>query len=287
MTVAQVREVLQKAAVRFGENNATRLAAAFAFYAVLSLAPLLVFAVAIATNFMDNGTLRGQIMSEAQAQLGKGAAELVSNIIQQASKPGASLWASIISIVLALVAASGLFDQLNSAVDTIWKVAPVKGNLVKNFFLQKLVSILMALIFVSLIFVWMAIDSVMSYIRANMGGNAAVWQLLSFGASVAFLTVLFAIAFKGLPKGMVAWKDVWLPAAVTAIGFGLSKYILSLYFAHANVGLAYGPAGALVVILLWLYYSSQIFFFGVELVFAYSYAFGSHKSDLEGQLEFS
>lgn len=286
MTVGQLRELLVKAAARFNEDNATRLAAAFSFYAVLALAPLLVFAVALASHFLDQGELHAQIITQAKEQLGRGAADLVTSMIQQANKPGASIIASIVSLVLALIAASGLFDQLDAAVSSIWKISAKKGNLVQTFLLKKIVAITMALIFVALIFVWMALDSVISYWRAHTGLSPA-WHLVSFGVSVAFLSVVFAIAFKGLPRGMVQWRDVWIPACVTAFGFGLSKYLLSLYFAYSNVGLAYGPAGALVVILLWLYYSSQIFFFGVELVFAFAYEFGSHKTELAGELEFS
>jgi membrane protein len=113
------------------------------------------------------------------------------------------------------------------------------------------------------------------------------WRLISFLASVAFLTGIFGITFKSLPRRMVSWRDVWFPAFVTAVGFGISKYLLGLYFGLGHIGTAYGPAGALIVILLWFYYSSQIFFFGAELVFAYAYECGSHMKEIPGELEVS
>ncbi len=288
MTVGQLRELLQKSAGKFGEDNATRLAAAFSFYAVLSLAPLLVFAIALASNFLDQGTLRTQLLASARDQLGAGAAELVRTMIEQGAKPSAGLIASIISLAVALFAASGLFDQLDAAVSTIWKVAPKKGSFVKLFVLRKAASVLMALVFVALIFIWMTIDSIIGYMRTHtVSGAGPVWQLVSFVVSVAFLTGVFAVAFKGLPRGMVRWSDVPIPAFVTAFGFGVAKYLLTLYFAYGKVGIAYGPAGALVVILLWLYYSSQIFFFGVEMVFAYAYGHGSHRKETVGELSVS
>jgi membrane protein len=284
MTVRQFRELLTKAVALWNEDNAPRLAAAFAFYAILALAPLLVFAIAVGSQFLDSGTLRGEILHQARSQLGPGAADLVQTMIESATKPGANAAAVVISIALALFAASGLFEQLSLSVNSIWGVGPRKGSAIKNYFVAKLTSVLMTLIFITLILAWIGIDSVVSYMQTHTVKDFPLWPVISFVVSVTFLTGVFAVTFKSLPKRMVAWRDVWLSAFLTAFGFGLSKYLLSLYFGIVGVGAAYGPAGALVVILLWFYYSSQIFFFGVEITFAYAYRFGSHKNETAGEL---
>jgi membrane protein len=287
LTTGQLRELLTRAFRRWQEDNATRLAASFAFYAILALAPLLLFGIAIGSQFLDQGSLRETLLHEARLQLGRGAGELVANMIDGANKPGASAAAGTISIVLALFGASGLFDQLNLAVNGIWRIGPRTGNTIRNFLLERAVAVVMALVFVTLILVWLGIDAVVTYTRHYTGGGHPLWHLISFVVSVAFLFIVFAITFKSLPKRMVAWRDVSLPAFLTAIGFAVAKYVLSLYFGIGHVGAAYGPAGALVVILLWFYYSSQIFFFGVELTFAYAYEYGSHKTEIAGELEMS
>jgi membrane protein len=287
VTIGQLRELLGRAFKRWNEDNATRLAASFAFYAILSFAPLLIFGIAIFSQFLDQGQLRETVLSQAREQLGSGASALVQTMIESANKKGANTIASLISLALALFGASGLFDQLNLSVNTIWRIGPKTGNTIRNYVAEKLVSVVMALVFLTLILAWLGIDSVISYMQQHTTKSFPLWPLISFAVSVLFLTGVFSVTFKALPRRMVQWKDVWLPAAVTAFGFGIAKYILSLYFGIGGVGAAYGPAGALVIILLWFYYASQIFFFGVELTFAYAYEFGSHKKEIAGELEMS
>jgi membrane protein len=283
MTIHQFRDLILKAYRLWNEDNATRLAAAFAFYAILAVAPIILFGIAIGSQFLDSGSVRAQILHQAKEQLGTGAAYLAQNIMDSAAKPGANAAAVVVSVALALFAASGLFDQLSLSVSSIWGVGPKKGNVIKNYFVAKLASVIMALVFMTLILAWIGIDSVISYMQSHTVKEFPLWPAISFAVSVAFLTGVFAVAFKALPRGMVAWRDVGLSAFLTAVGFGLSKYLLSLYFGIVGVGAAYGPAGALVVILLWFYYSSQIFFFGVEITFVYAYQFGSHKDETPGE----
>lgn len=288
MTIAQARILFAKAFKKWNEDNATRMAASLSFYAILALAPLTLFAVAGLSHFLDQGSLRATIVHEARMQLGQGAADLVKTLIDGAAKPAATATAGIVSLVLALLGASGLFDQLNIAMSSIWKVGPRKGHAFKNFVIAKFLAVLMVLIFITLILAWVAMDSVLAAMRHYTGREThPLWRLASVFASIAFLTGLFGVTFKSLPKGLVGWKDVWFAAFTTAVGFTLSKYLLGLYFGLGHIGTAYGPAGALIVILLWFYYSSQIFFFGAELAFVHAYEHGSHRKDTPGELEVS
>lgn len=284
MTISELRGLFSKAYRHWSDDNAARHAAALAFYAILALAPLLLFAVSIAGQFLDSASLQSSLLQSANSELGKGGGDLVKQIIQNSHTPGASL-AGAVSLLLALLAASGLFGQLEQSVTAIWGISKRTG--IRNFLIQKLIAVVMVLVFVSLILVWLGIDAVISYARAHTAAGVGVWPSLSFLISVAFLTLVFGISFKALPRGLVGWGDVWIPAFVTAFGFAVAKYLLSLYFGLSGVGAAYGPAGALVVILLWFYYSAQIFFYGIELTFTYTYGYGKHKGEPEGELQVS
>ncbi|MFI5387913.1 MAG: YihY/virulence factor BrkB family protein [Fimbriimonadales bacterium] len=282
MTFTQLRDLFHRAIRRWSDNNATRMAAALAFYAILAFAPLLLFFIAAGSQFLDTGTVHETLLREARTQLGPGAASLVQSMFDSAKKPGESAAAGIVSILLALLGASGLFDQLRSSVNVIWEISPKTGHPIKVYVVSRIASVLMALVFVTMILVWVGIDSVVSFIRFQAGHTLHIWHLVSFILSVAFLTGVFSVAFRTFPRGTVLWRDVWFPAFVTALGFGVSKYLLSLYFGLSRFGSAYGPAGALVVMLLWFYYSSQIFFFGVELTYAYSHGYGSRRNGDDG-----
>lgn len=248
-----------------------------AFYAILAFAPLLIFFAAVGGQFLNSGTLQQSILHEVKNQLGGSTAELVRNMLASTEKPREGAAAGVISILLALFGASGLFDQLNISIRTIWGVSPKAGNPIKHYLVSRLLSVLMVLICVLMILTWIGIDSVVSYLRHEGGQQFALWHLLSFVVSVAFLTLVFAGAFRSAPRGLVSWGDVWLPAFLTGLGFGIAKYLLSLYFGLSRLGAIYGSAGAIVVILLWFYYSAQLFFFGVELTYAYAHLRGSHR----------
>ncbi|HVT13676.1 MAG TPA: YihY/virulence factor BrkB family protein [Fimbriimonadaceae bacterium] len=287
MTISQLRDLFVKSYRRWAENDGPRMAASLAFYAILALAPMLLFAVAVGSQFLDSGSLRETLLREARAQLGAGASDLFRSMLDSASRPGASTVAGVVSIVLALFGASGLFIQLRLSVNNIWGVGPRTGNPIREYLAARLLAVLMALAFMTVILAWISLDSVVGYMRHLAGRGYVSWHLVSFVVSVAFLTGAFALTFKSFPRGMVAWRDVWLPAFLTAFAFAIAKYLLSLYFGLGGVGAAYGPAGALVVVLIWLYYSAQIFFFGVELTVSYAYSVGSHKEETIGELEMS
>jgi len=140
----------------------------------------------------------------------------------------------------------------------------------------------MFLAFAAVFITWLAIDSWVGWVEAHTPGFQG-WEFVSILISIVFLTVVFALSFRMLPKGMVAWGDVWIAAFFTAVGFALSKALLSLYFSYSTVSAAYGSAGALVIILLWIYYSAQIYFFGIEMTCTYAHLHGSQVKRREGE----
>lgn len=239
------------------------MAAALSFYAILSLAPFLVIGVTIAAAFVDSASVKNSIVSNVTESLGKGSAELVVTIIDHASKPSTSIPATIIAILFAIYAASGLFEQIANSIEDIWEIKRV-GHPFRLFIFSRLKSVVIMMVFLILLLAWLAADSVLGYLVRTSGGNA-LWPLVSLLASSVFATFTFAVTYRSIPKGRSLWGDVWLGAVVSGVAFGVAKYLLSLYFSYSGVATAYGSAGALLVILLWIYYSAQIFFYGAEV----------------------
>ena len=273
-SLPNLRLLILKAVGNFSAANVPRLAAAFSFYAVLSLAPILVLAVVFASLYYGQDVAQKNVMHEIRAMLGRPAAELLQDIMQR-SRKGAGT-ATALSAVVAIYGASNLFSQLSDTINTMWGTKVV-GNAIRNLVISKIFSILITLVVGALIIVWLILDSWALYATHHQGAGK-FYPVLSFLVAVVFLSGTFGVSFKTLPRGRVAWGDVWIPAVFTAVGFAISKYLLGLYFAMSGISSAYGSAGALVVILLWIYYTSQIYFFGVELLHSYTVEFGSERN---------
>jgi membrane protein len=282
----RIRELFVKAATNWSSDNAPRLAAAFSFYAILSLAPILVLAIVAATTFFGH-TLDAQktLYAEANRAVGTKAANLIVDMIKEANKGSTSLIATLISLGVTFFSASNLFIQLRESVNAIWKM-PQKGSLIRNLIKTRVMGFLGVLFFGSVVLVWLAIDSWLGWLEKHTYGFQG-WQFVSFGLAVVLMTLMFAVSLHAMPHGRLKWSDVWPGAIVTAIGLGITKLLLSYYFANFDVSATFGSAGALVVILLWIYYTSQIYFFGVELTCTYAHEYGSLKGIDETGLEHS
>ena len=281
MLIPNLKQLFAKAFKNWQEDNAPRLAAAFAFYAMLSLSPLLVLAVAVAARVLGDSHAGQHIIHMAEGYLGKEGSKFLETLIQSSAKTGARTIASIISFLLAIYGASNLFQQLSEAVNSIWGVKNPNAGL-KGFFLGKVIAVVMFIAFAAVFITWLAIDSWVGYVEAHTPGFQG-WAFISIFISVVFLTLVFGLSFRALPKGMVAWGDVWIAAFFTALGFAISKALLSLYFSYSTVSAAYGSAGALVIILLWIYYSAQIYFFGIEMTCTYAHLHGSQVKRHKGE----
>lgn len=282
---AFLKELALKTLANWSEDNVPRLAAAFSFYAILSLAPLLVLAVAIGGMYLGNRAVEGRVISEATATLGGDSAKLIGSLIDSAHQKTDLSIAALISLVVTFFSASNLFLQLDDSVNAIWDIKQT-GSAVRNLVVTRIVAFLSVLVFGAIVLAWLVLDSWLTWIAQKTPGFQG-WPYLSFGVAVVFLIGVFAVSFKSLPKGKVAWKDVWIPAVVTGVGIAASKFLLSLYFSHAGVSKAYGPAGSLVVILLWIYYTSQIYFFGIELTYTYAHHYGSRQGIPTDDVQYS
>ncbi|HEY3781788.1 MAG TPA: YihY/virulence factor BrkB family protein [Fimbriimonadaceae bacterium] len=281
MTVEMLRPIFAKAFKYWNEDQAPRYSAAITFYLMLALSPLLIFLVAASSLLLQNHELQTHLVETVTQSMGEAQGTLVGQIITSSHSRGVGYVATIVGLVVSISGASGLFLQLRLSVNSIWRVE-TKASGIKGFIGTKVVSILMVLI-VGIVFLgWLAFDWWLRIVRHEIGPEAGfpIKTTLSFILSWAFWTPVYAAMLKWLPQRKLQWRDVWLGGIVTSLAYAVSKYLLSLYFTYSSVSVTYGTAGALIVILLWAYYSCQIFFYGVELSRAYAEAYGSLKGTL-------
>jgi membrane protein len=265
------------------EDGANRLAAALAYYTTFSLAPLLVLIIAIAGLVGGHDVAQTQTMAQVQDLLGEEGREFVQGMIESASRPRTGLTATIIGTVTLLFGALGVFGELQNSLNTIWEVKPkpAKGFVdgVKRFIIKRLLSFTMVLGIGFLLLASLVVSAAISALAEYVGNRwtlADFWlQLINFLVSFLVVTILFAMIFKFLPEIQIAWKDVWLGAAVTSVLFSLGKFLIGLYLGRSEVGNTFGAAGSLAILLIWIYYSAQILFFGAEFTQVYANRYGS------------
>jgi membrane protein len=257
------------------EDSVPLLAAALAYYTVFSLAPLLIIAIAIAGPVFGEAAPQGEIVRQIQGLVGRDGAEAIQAMLQNAQKPGSGgTLSTLIGIVLLLVGASGVFGQLQTALNTIWEVKPKPGRGIWSFIQSRFLSFAMVVVIGFLLLVSLLLSAVLAGIGAFFSNfipqYAILGQLLNFIISFGVVTVLFASIYKFLPDVRVPWKNLWVGAAVTALLFNIGKYLLGLYLGSSSVASTYGAAGSLVVLLIWVFYSAQILLIGAEFTQVYS-----------------
>jgi membrane protein len=272
--------LLKQTASEWMEDDAPTLGAALAYYTVFSLAPLMTIAIAIAGFFFGKEAAQGQIFDELRVLLGEEGGKAVEEMVQSAhAQPTAGVVATIISVIVLLFGASGVFGQLQASLNTIWGVKPKPGRGVLAMIQDRLLSFGFTLVVGFLLLVSLLLTAgialVADWVGGLMPGSETLAQLLNVVFSLAMITLLFAMIFKFLPDAKIAWRDVWIGAFLTALLFTIGKFALGLYLGKSGVASSYGAAGSLIVLLLWVYYSSQILFFGAEFTQVYANRFGS------------
>lgn len=273
-------DLVRDAGKDWQEDKASELGAAMAFYSILSLAPLLVIAVAIAALVFGEADAKQQLAAQMNEVMGSRGAEAVSAMIEHAQQPAKGTIAALLGVATLLFGASGVFGQLQSAMNTIWEIEPKRLG-IWGFIRARFLSFTMVLgtgflLLISLVLsAW--ISSMNDMLGDQIGGLGILSQAANTLLSFALVTVLFALIFRMLPDTDVDWRDVWVGAVVTAILFTLGKYLIGLYLGTSSVGSAYGAAGSLVVLVVWIYYSAQILFFGAELTQVYARRYGSRS----------
>ncbi|HTG34192.1 MAG TPA: YihY/virulence factor BrkB family protein [Thermoanaerobaculia bacterium] len=261
------------------EDGALDLGAALAYYTIFSLAPLMLIVVAVAGLVWGREAVQGQLVGQLQGIVGPQGGQAIQTMVANAGQHGSGMLATILGLVTILFGATGVFVQLQSALNRIWNVEPKPGAGIWSFIRTRMISFGMILgigflLLVSLV-VTAAVAAAGKWATGMLPGGETLINILTFAVSFALITLLFAMIYKVLPDVEIGWRDVWIGAAVTALLFTIGKFLIGLYLAHSTVASTYGAAGSLVVLLLWIYYSSQILFLGAEFTEVYATRYGS------------
>ena len=279
MTPLRLWDLVRKTLTEWQEDRAPRLAAALAYYTAFSLAPILVIAIAVVGVVFDRQAAREQVVRQINSLAGPQGAELVDSMLNAAQDMGENVLATVFGLLALIFGATGVFGQLQDALNTMWEVAPKPQKGITGFIKKRFFSFTMVVGVGFLLLVSLAISAALSALSewsvGLLPGLEAVMQGINFVVSLLVITLLFALVFKYVPDAEIAWWDVWLGAGVTALLFTIGKLLIGLYLGNTDVTEGFGAAGALVVILLWVYYSAQISFFGAEFTQVYANAYGS------------
>jgi len=272
----------------WSEDKASRLAAALAYYTAFSIAPLLLISIAVAGLVFGRDAAEGQVVGQLQGAVGPDAAAMIERSIANSQDTGAGTIAAIIGLATLIWSASNVFSQLQDALNTIWEVAPdpnagILGTIKRRYLSMTMVLGIGFMLLVSLA-LSAAISVIGSFVEGLLPGGATVWQIVNFVLTFGIVTLLFAAIYKVLPDVDIAWSDVWIGGAVTALLFSIGKLLIGLYLGYASVGSTFGAAGSLMVFLLWVYYSAQILLFGAEFTQVYARRYGSRIRPSEGAI---
>jgi membrane protein len=250
------------------EDNAQRSGAALAFYTIFALAPGLIIVIAVAGLVLGEDAARGQILDQIRDLIGQQGAKAVEATIVSAHEQSLGVVGTVLTIIPLVFALWGVFGELQDALNTIWGVRPKPGRTVLEIFKERFWSFAMVVGIGFLLLVSLAISACVAALGTSFGellpAPAPALEAANFVLSVGVITILFAVTFKLLPDVTIAWKDVWLGAAVTSFLFTVGKFLIGLYLGKSSVASAYGAAGSLVIIVIWVYYSAQILLLGAE-----------------------
>ncbi len=269
MNIKSIWQSLKDLAGFWSNDRVSSLAAALAYYTIFSLAPILLICIVLIGFFLGEEAAQGRILYQIDGLVGKEAALQIQTMIESSHQTGKSLMPQIMGIVFLIFGASGVFAELQNGLNTIWGVKPNPDRGWVGLVIDRFLSFSMVLGIAFLLLVSMVLSVVltaMSGFLVQMFGGG-VYILLSLDYSISFLitTLLFAMLFKALPDVILEWRDVWMGAFITAILFTLGKFVVGFYLNNSDLASAFGAASSLIMILIWVYYSSQIFFIGVEI----------------------
>jgi membrane protein len=271
--------LLKATAAEWSRDQAPRLGAALAYYAVFSLAPLLMIAVSISGLVFGRQAATGQIVGQIQGLVGPDTAMAIQTMIEKSNQPAASILVTLIGIVALLFGASGVFGELQQSLNLIWDIQPKPDRGMLAAVKDKFFSFSMVLGTGFLLLVSLVISAVLAalskFVVGIIPGLEVIAQVVNFLISMVVISSLFALIFRYVPDAKIAWKDVWVGASVTALLFTIGQALIGVYIGYSSMSSTYGAAASLAVILLWVYYSAQILFFGAEFTQVYAKTYGS------------
>jgi membrane protein len=282
MTSKRLLHLLNVSFSRWNEHKAPKLGAALAYYTVLSIAPLLVLTVAIAGFFFGAAAVRGDLTYQLQSLMGPESAQAIQTVLKTTYKPVAGIISTVLGILALLFGASGAFNELRDSLNLIWDAPRRAGSGILNEIRSRFFTFAMVLAIGFLLLVSLSLSAGLAAAGKFIGDllpiSAGILEIFNFLFSFVTITFLFALIYKYVPDVTLEWNDVWIGAAMTSLLFSLGKFIIGFYLGKAAVGSAYGAAGSLVVVLVWVYYSAQIFWYGAEFTQVYATSDGSQRT---------
>jgi membrane protein len=282
MIFRDIADVLKAAALNWVNDYAQSMGAALAFYTMFSIAPLLLIVISVAGAVFGEEAAHGEIFHQLDELLGAHGASAVQGLLESAGKRADSVLAAALGSVLLFIGATSVFAELQDALDRIWRAPHRTGRSgLWGLVRARLLSFGMILGIGFLLIVSLAFSAGLSALGRWWDPLSRGWlsvaNTVELGLSVVLLTVVFAMIYKTMPRARIDWRDVWVGAAVTSMLFIAGKLLIGIYIGRSGISTAFGAAASLVVVLLWVYYSAQIFLFGAEFTWSYCHKFGSRK----------
>ena len=274
--------LVRTAASGWVDDYAQSMGAALAYYTMFSIAPLLLIVISMAGLFFGDEAARGEIFGRLDDLVGAPGALAVRGMLESVRGPGESVAATIFAAALLLFGATSVLGELQDALDRIWRTTAGTGQSgVRALIRSRLLSVAMIIGIGSLLVISVLASAALTALRDRWDPVLEYWStvasIVELGFSFLLVTVVFATIYKVMPRVRVDWRDVWIGAAVTSLLFTAGKFVLGVYIVRSGITSGFGAAASLVVVLIWVYYSAQLFLFGAEFTRAYAYAFGSHR----------
>lgn len=281
LTLKGIWQILKEAGAGFSDDKVMKLSGSLAYFTIFSIGPLILIIIFLANLFWGREAVEGSIYGQIKGFVGPDAALQIQDIIKNAAISGKSTFTAVIGIITLVIGATGVFAEIQDSINTIWGLKPKPKKGLIKMILTRLLSFSVVVSLGFLLLVSLIINAVIeAMINKLMSifpeGAVVLGYIINLVVTFGVTTLLFAIIFMVLPDAKIKWKDVLIGAMVTTVLFMIGKFAISFYIGTSNVGSTYGAAGSLVVILLWVYYSSVILYFGAEFTKAYAANFGSH-----------
>jgi membrane protein len=264
------------------EHRASSKGAALSFYTLFSMTPILVLAIAVVGYFFGHDTAQGEIIAQIDSLVGRQGAEAARVMLAAARSDESGLWATIIAVGLLILGATTVFAELKASLDEIWGATKQDKSTLKKLVMTRLLSFSIVLGLAFLLLISLVVNAALAMMEHLIGGYLGemfgMFTYISTLVTYGVIACMFALIYKMLPNVPLSWSDVWIGAAFTAALFILGKYAIGLYLGNSSIASGYGAAGSLVALLLWVYYSAQIFFLGAEFTRQYATQLGSLKN---------
>lgn len=284
-TLGSLRKTTFGAAKGFYEDDILQSSAALAYYALLSMAPLLLVVIAVAGVFVADGIVQTQLVTQIEALVGTEGAELVKTVIENTESTGQSVISLIVGTLLTLFGASTVFAHMQKTLNRVWDVeAKANSIFIWEFVKHRLLSFALVLALGFLLLVSLVVSAALAAASSYVGHGddaTAFWRLLNLVVSFGLVVVLIAMMFRYLPDARISWRDTWVGAVITAVLFGVGKWAIGLYLGQATFASSFGAAGSAVVFMVWTYYASLIIFVGAEITHAVTACRGARAAPTE------